>query len=44
MGQLDVYPFILSPPVVEKLGFVHDLIHGNLKAAAAVESEPATAG
>ncbi|MFZ0373787.1 MAG: putative zinc-binding metallopeptidase, partial [Xanthobacteraceae bacterium] len=29
MGLLDVYPFILSPPVVEKLSAIHDLIHGN---------------
>jgi hypothetical protein len=27
MGQLDVYPFILSAQVIKKLGFVHDLIH-----------------
>ncbi|SON56908.1 hypothetical protein HDIA_3367 [Hartmannibacter diazotrophicus] len=26
MGQPDLYPFILSEPVKEKLGFVHDLI------------------
>jgi len=29
MGLLDVYPFILSPPVVIKLSAIHDLIHGN---------------
>ncbi|HUI15854.1 MAG TPA: putative zinc-binding peptidase [Xanthobacteraceae bacterium] len=29
MGLLDVYPFILSPPVIEKLSAIHDLIHGN---------------
>ena len=27
MGQPDVYPFVLSPPVIEKLGFIHRLIH-----------------
>jgi hypothetical protein len=27
MGQPDLYPFVLSPPVVEKLGFIHGLIH-----------------
>jgi len=27
MGQPDAYPFILTLPVVEKLGFVHDLVH-----------------
>jgi hypothetical protein len=29
MGLPDVYPFILSPPVIEKLRAIHDLIHGN---------------
>jgi hypothetical protein len=28
MGQPDLYPFVLSPGVVEKLGFIHDLVHG----------------
>jgi hypothetical protein len=28
MGQPDLYPFILSPPVIEKLGAIHDLVHG----------------
>lgn len=28
MGQTDFYPFVLSPTVVDKLGFVHDLVHG----------------
>ena len=27
MGQPDLYPFVLSPPASEKLGFVHDLVH-----------------
>jgi hypothetical protein len=27
MGQSDLYPFILSPPVIEKLGFIHRLVH-----------------
>jgi hypothetical protein len=26
MGQPDVYPFVLSPTVIGKLGFVHDVI------------------
>ena len=26
MGQPDLYPFIISPPVVEKLGFIHGLV------------------
>jgi hypothetical protein len=29
MGLQDIYPFILSPPVVEKLSAIHDIIHGN---------------
>ena len=28
MGQIDLYPFVLSPRVIEKLGFVHALAHG----------------
>lgn len=28
MGQPDLYPFVLSPPAIDKLGFVHDLIRG----------------
>lgn len=28
MGQPDLYPFVLSPPVVAKLQFIHQLIHG----------------
>ncbi|MDB5537375.1 MAG: hypothetical protein JWQ65_2250 [Devosia sp.] len=27
MGLPDAYPFILTPAVIEKLGFVHDLVH-----------------
>lgn len=26
MGQPDLYPFVLTPAVIEKLGFVHDLV------------------
>ena len=26
MGLADLYPFVLSTPVITKLGFVHDLI------------------
>jgi hypothetical protein len=26
MGKADLYPFVLSPPVVEKLTFVHDVV------------------
>jgi hypothetical protein len=28
MGVADLYPFVLSPPAIAKLGFVHDLVHG----------------
>jgi hypothetical protein len=28
MGNPDLYPFVLSPPVVTKLSFVHDVIRG----------------
>jgi hypothetical protein len=27
MGQLDLYPFVLSPKVIEKLAFIHALTH-----------------
>ncbi len=27
MGQLDLYPFVLSPKVIEKLAFMHGLTH-----------------
>jgi hypothetical protein len=27
MGQPDLYPFVLAPPAIEKLRFVHDLVH-----------------
>jgi hypothetical protein len=28
MGQPDVYLFVHSPPVIGKLGFTHNLVHG----------------
>ena len=28
MGRSDLYPFVLSPPVIAKLGFVDDLVRG----------------
>ncbi len=28
MGHADLYPFVLSPAVIEKLAFIHRLIHG----------------
>jgi hypothetical protein len=39
MGQADLYPFLLSPPVVEKLDFVHRLVR-----MAAAEKAGAAAG
>ena len=29
MGQPDLYPFVLAPPTIEKLAFVHRLVHGH---------------
>ena len=26
MGAPDLYPFVLSPPAIEKLGFVHRIV------------------
>jgi hypothetical protein len=43
LGQPDIYPFILSPPVIEKLGFVHDLIRRNKEVATRTASAPAPA-
>ena len=34
MGQPDLYPFVLSPHVVEKLSFIHDLVRNRVPAAA----------
>jgi hypothetical protein len=31
MGQPDLYPFVLSPPVISKLAFLHELIHGCMR-------------
>ncbi len=28
MGQGDLYPFVLAPPALAKLGFVHRVVHG----------------
>lgn len=30
MGLGDLYPFVLTPAIIEKLGFIHDLIHGHV--------------
>ncbi|HUC49746.1 MAG TPA: putative zinc-binding peptidase [Xanthobacteraceae bacterium] len=42
MGLPDIYPFILSPPVVEKLSAIHDLIHGNALPAKAAAGATAS--
>ena len=49
MGLPDLYPFVLSAPVVKKLGFVHDLIRsargaGNRGTAPAAEPAAELAG
>lgn len=31
MGLLEPYPFVLTPTIVEKLGFIHALVHGMLE-------------
>lgn len=31
MGQPDLYPFVLSQPAIEKLEFVHRLVHGHVE-------------
>lgn len=36
MGEADLYPFVLTPAVVTKLQFIHDLVHGNVAAQASV--------
>jgi len=28
MGQADLYPFVLTPGIIDKLGFIHRLTHG----------------
>ncbi len=33
MGHADLYPFVLSPKVIEKLGFIHDLVRGRAVSA-----------
>jgi len=42
MGRPDLYPFILAPAVVEKLGFVHDLVRSVVRETTrARRTEPA---
>jgi hypothetical protein len=35
IGQPDFYPFVIAPPVIAKLGFIHSLVRGNLSAQSA---------
>jgi hypothetical protein len=34
LGLADSYPFVLSPPVIEKLRFIHDTIYARAETAA----------
>jgi hypothetical protein len=43
MGQPDIYPFILSPAVIKKLGAIHDLIHDDVIPAVEPSPHPMTA-
>jgi len=40
IGLRDIYPFILSPAVIGKLGFIHDLVQRERLSAERVNSEP----
>ena len=50
MGQPDLYPFALTPATIEKLRFIHELVHGRrgltrqparyARAGAALAGEP----
>lgn len=31
MGQPDLYPFVLAPRAIEKMRYIHDLVHGNMR-------------
>ena len=45
MGISDIYPFVLSPEVIRKLAFVHDVVHAaRTQAAAANSAQPQAAG
>ena len=34
IGRPDLYPFVLAPAVAEKLGFIHDLVRGEMRKGA----------
>ncbi len=44
MGFADLYPFVLSPPVVEKLRFVYEVIVAGLASGDVVHKDDAAAG
>lgn len=45
MGRNDLYPFVLSPAVIDKLAFVHDLVGGGRATdGVAKGDEPGLAG
>ncbi len=44
MGKDDLYPFVLSPPVVRKLDFIHDLVHASVDHLPQGAPEAASAG
>ena len=39
MGLGDLYPFVLTPGIIHKLGFIHDLVHGWVGASAPAQPE-----
>jgi hypothetical protein len=41
MGQPDFYPFVLSPTVIDKLAFIHDLVRERHSAPASTTLSPA---
>lgn len=43
MGQPDVYPFVLSGPIEEKLGFIHALVRASAPRAGTRTAAPASA-
>jgi hypothetical protein len=43
LGLADSYPFVLSPPVIEKLRFIHDTIYVRAEPAATGVAEGGTA-
>ncbi|TGQ24137.1 putative zinc-binding metallopeptidase, partial [Mesorhizobium sp. M4B.F.Ca.ET.214.01.1.1] len=41
MGEADLYPLVLTPPVVAKMEFIHDLLHGRVAADASTPVQAA---